>query len=298
MAEAERGTVGIVGLGTMGGALAHHLLAAGYRVVGTDPSEAMRTRFVADGGTLVASPAETLAATDVVLTCLPSVAALDEVVAGPEGLVAGARPGAVVLELSTFPVEDKRRCGDLLAAASVTLLDGAMSGTGDQAWRGDVVVYLSGDEACVERVLPVVRACSREHHVLGAFGNASRMKYLANLLVTIHNVAAAEAITLGIRAGLDPHVVHHVLGTGAGASRMLAVRGPAMADADYSNPGIAARTYLKDVEIITSFARSLDCPVPLFMVAGEYHVAAVAQGHGDDDTSSVAAVARRNAGLD
>lgn len=292
------GTVGIIGLGTMGGALAHHLLLRGVRVVGTDPVPAMQQRLADEGGDVVGSPAEVVAACSTVLTCLPSVAVLDAVVSGPNGLVEGARPGAIVVELGTFPIADKLRQRDLLATAGMTLLDGAMSGTGAQAWAGDLVILLSGDPEACRRVVPVVEACSRVHHVLDAFGDASRMKYLANLLVTIHNVAAAEALTLATKAGIDPELALEVLTSGAGTSRMLEVRGRAMASGDYSQAGIAAATFLKDVDIIAAFARSVECPVPLFAVARELHIAAVAGGHGADDTAAVATVTRRNAGLD
>jgi 3-hydroxyisobutyrate dehydrogenase-like beta-hydroxyacid dehydrogenase len=290
-------TIGFVGLGMMGGAMAHHILAEGFDVVGTDVVAAMRERHEQDGGRTVDSPAAVVAEADVIFTSLPSVAALDAVVSGPGGLVEGARPGVVVLETSTFPLEAKERARDALAAVGMTLLDGSLSGTGAQAWKKDLVVFVSGDAAASEKVLPAVQACSRAHYLLGEFGNGSRMKYLANLLVTIHNVAAAEAVTLGIKAGMDPQQVVEVLTAGSGSSRMLEIRGPAMAANDYSNPGIAGATFLKDVRIIGDFARSLNCPVPLFDIAGSVHFAAVAQGHGDHDTSSVCDAVCRAAGV-
>ena len=203
--------IGIVGLGMMGGAMAHHLATAGFDVTGTDVVPAMRERLESSGGRTVDSPAEVVAAADVVFTSLPTVAALETVVSGAGGLVEAARAGTVVLETSTFPLEAKQRAREALAAAGIQLLDGALSGTGDQAWKKDIVVFVSGDDEASRRVVPAVEACSRAHYVLGEFGNASRMKYLANLLVTIHNVAAAEAITLGVKAGMDPAVVLEVL---------------------------------------------------------------------------------------
>ena len=290
--------IGIVGLGMMGGAMAHHLATAGFDVIGTDVVPAMRERLESSGGRTVDSPAEVVVAADVVFTSLPTVAALETVVSGAGGLVEAARAGTVVLETSTFPLEAKQRAREALAAAGIQLLDGALSGTGDQAWKKDIVVFVSGDDEASRRVVPAVEACSRAHYVLGEFGNASRMKYLANLLVTIHNVAAAEAITLGVKAGMDPAVVLEVLTAGAGTSRMLEIRGPAMVANRYDNPGIAAETFLKDIRIISDFARSQKCPVPLYELAGSVHFSAVAQGHGARDTSSVSDAVSRAAGLD
>lgn len=288
---------GFIGLGMMGGAMAHHVAAAGFDVIGTDVVPAMRERLEEAGGRTVDTPAEVLAATDVVFTCLPTVDALEDVVSGSGGLIEGARSGAIVLETSTFPLEAKERARVALDAVGMELLDGALSGTGDQAWRKDLVVFVSGRAVASQRVIPAVEACSRAHYVLGGFGDASRMKYLANLLVTIHNVAAAEAITLGVKAGMDPAVVLEVLTAGAGTSRMLEIRGPAMVANRYDNPGIAAETFLKDIRIIGDFARSLRCPVPLFDLAGSFHTAAVAQGHAKHDTSSVCDVVSLAAGL-
>jgi 3-hydroxyisobutyrate dehydrogenase len=289
--------IGVIGLGTIGGAIASHLLAAGFDVVGTDVRDDAVATLVAAGGRSARTPAEVAATADVVFTSLPSPAALHAVTEGEDGLAVGARPGVIVVETGTFALDDKQRARESLADAGVLLLDAAISGTGDQARTGDIVVLLSGDEAACARVLPVLRACSREQFIVGGFGDAARMKYLANLLVTIHNAAAAEAMALGARAGLDPAMVLEVLSAGAGNSRMLEVRGPAMVAADYTNAGIRADTFLKDVQVIGDFARSLRCPVPLFELAGSAHVAAVAQGHGHHDTSSVHAVAMRAAGM-
>lgn len=291
-------TIGFAGLGMMGGAMAHHVAKAGFDVVGTDVVPAMRERLEQAGGRTVDTPAEVASAADVVFTSLPTVAALDAVVNGPGGLAGSGASGTVVLETSTFPLEDKERARTALEAAGIVLLDGALSGTGAQAWEKDLVVFVSGDAEASRRVVPAVEACSRAHYVLGDFGNASRMKYLANLLVTIHNVAAAEAMTLGIKAGMDPAVVLEVLTAGAGTSRMLEIRGPAMVANDYDTPGIAAETFLKDIRIIGDFARSLKCPVPVFDLAGSVHFAAVAQGHGAHDTSSVCDAVSRGAGVD
>jgi 3-hydroxyisobutyrate dehydrogenase-like beta-hydroxyacid dehydrogenase len=132
---------------------------------------------------------------------------------------------------------------------------------------------------------------------VGPFGNGSKLKYVANLLVTIHNVSTAEAIVLAQKAGLDLHAMLEVIGAGAGSSRMLEVRGPRMADCEYDDPGMKVDVYQKDLAIIEEFANAVGAPTPLFSQSALIHRAALAQGHAKDDTASVAEVLRTMAGL-
>ena len=290
-------TVGVIGLGQMGSAMAANLLAAGFDVVGYDLAQERRATFAEHGGTPAASPREVAEAADRVVTSLPSAEALDVVVAGEDGIVRAERRPVTVIETSTLPLDVKER--NLAAArdGGVVLLDCPLSGTGAQARQKDLVVYASGDDDEVARCVPVFEGFSRAHFRLGAFGTGSKMKYIANHLVTIHNVAAAEALVLGMKAGLDPATVLEVITSGAGTSRMLEVRGPVMAEQRYGDPGIAGTVFQKDIRIIAEFARSVACPVPLFSASSEVHLSAIAQGFGDVDTAAVCAVMERLAGL-
>jgi L-threonate 2-dehydrogenase len=291
-------TVGMVGLGQMGAAMAASLVDAGFEVIGTDLVADRRRAAEATGVRTVDSASQVAAAAARVVTSLPSAAALDAVVDGDDGLLAAGRDGLLVIETSTLPLDVKERNRTRADARGAILLDCPLSGTGAQARTKDLVVYASGDPAAVDSCSEVFDGFARQHFTLGAFGNGSRMKYLANLLVTIHNVAAAEAMVLGRKAGLDPYQILEVIGSGAGTSRMFEVRGPAMAAGDYDTPGISAEVYLKDVRIIAEFARSLQVPLPLFAQSAEVHVAAVAQGHGQHDTASVCAVLEQLAGIE
>ena len=222
-------TVGLLGLGIMGSAMSPHLLAAGFEVVGFDVSSAQLAAFAAMGGTPAASPRAVAQRADIVISVLPSVKALDEVVSGPDGLLAAGRSGQILIEASTLPLEDKERVR-AAAAPRLTVLDCPLSGTGAQAVAKDLLVYASGDSAAIARCVPVFNGFARAHHDLGAFGNGSKMKFVANLLVSIHNVAAAEAFVLGMKAGLDAEAIYQVVGDGAGGSRMFTVRGPLMVE--------------------------------------------------------------------
>ncbi|MDB5409418.1 MAG: 6-phosphogluconate dehydrogenase NAD-binding protein [Rhodospirillales bacterium] len=297
MTGRERGMtrqVGIVGLGIMGSAIARNILASGAVVAGFDIDAARLAELGAQGGTVAASAAEVAGAAEIVLTSLPSTKALDATV---EQLVAVRRAGQIVCELSTLPIADKQRARDALAAAGITLLDCPLSGTGAQAVTRDLAVYASGDRAAYDRAEAVFPMFSRVHHYLGAFGNGSRMKFVANLLVAIHNVASAEAMVLGIKSGLDPATIVDVIQGGAGNSRVFELRAPLMAQSRYEPASMKIDIWQKDMAIIAEFAAGLGVTAPLFAATAPLYDAAVAQGLGSSDTAAVCAVLEGMAGL-
>ena len=283
----KKRTVGMLGLGIMGSAMAANLLRAGYRVVGYDPVAACRRRLARLGGVAVRTPEEVAAAAPILITSLPSVAALASV----SKAIAGR---TIVLETSTLPIADKERARKALAAKGAVLLDCPLSGTGAQAKTGDLLVYASGERAAFRRALPVMRGFSRGQHYLGRFGNGSKMKFVANLLVAIHNVSAAEAIVLARRCGLDPAEAVRVLGDGAGGSRMLQVRGPMMAARRYLPATMSNALWQKDMKVIGAFLRAVGSPAPLFNATRPIYKATL-KGLGKADTAAVAAVLERRA---
>jgi L-threonate 2-dehydrogenase len=160
------------------------------------------------------------------------------------------------------------------------LLDCPISGTGAQAKTRDLVVYASGEAASIAAVMPMFRDFAREAHDLGAFGNGTKMKFVANLLVAIHNVASAEAFALGIKAGLDPKQILELVRSGAGNSRVFELRGPMMAEGRYDDATMKISVWQKDMAIIDDFARNLECKTPLFDATIPIYEAAMAQGLG------------------
>ena len=287
---------GVIGLGMMGGGAALHAMAAGYRVYGYDVSDAAMSRFLAAGGQRALSPADVARTCPVVLTSLPSVRAFRDVIDGVAGISASGVTGLVVVETSTLPLSEKEWALRVLADRGITLLDCTLSGTGGQMRTKDIVVYASGDPAAVRRCRPVLETFSRRVYELGAFGNGSRLKFIANHLVTIHNVAAAESLVLAKLAGLDLNVVLQAVCDGAGTSRMLEVRGPMMIRNDFLDATMRVDTYQKDIDIISAFARDLHCPLPLFAASAEFYRAAFRQGMAAQDTASVFAVLAQLAG--
>jgi putative dehydrogenase len=281
------GRVGVVGLGIMGSAMSANLVRAGFSVRGYDVLARRRAELKKAGGQPARSVRDLAREVPIVITSLPSAPALFEV---STELAAARHPGQVVIETSTLPIAVKDEARKLLAAQGVTLLDCPLSGTGAQAKVKDLAVYASGPRSACRRCVPVFEGFARTHYFLGAFGTGSKMKFAANLLVAIHNVSTAEALVLGMKAGLDLDVMVKVLGDGAGSSRMLQVRGPMMARGDYSNAAMKVGVWQKDMRIIAEFARALDCPTPLFAATSSIYNAAMAQGFADADTASVCAV--------
>jgi putative dehydrogenase len=279
--------VGVIGLGIMGSALSANLVGAGFATFGYDPLARRRRELVRAGGRAGRSAHEVAKRAAVVITSLPSSAALLEVAAE---LTGATHPDSIVVETSTLPIATKEQARKLLAARGIAMLDCPLSGTGAQAKTRDIAVYASGQRRAYRRCIPVFEGFARTHFFLGPFGAGSRMKFLANLLVAIHNVSTAEALVLGMKAGLDPATMVKVLGAGAGASRMLQIRGPMMVRNDYRHATMKIAMWQKDMRIITDFARELACPTPLFAATGPIYNAAMAHGFAEADTAAVCAV--------
>jgi L-threonate 2-dehydrogenase len=295
MAKRQKGVVGIVGLGIMGGAFAHNLHAAGWRVIGYD-IDRQRCRALARSGVDIAADAGVLAAeSPVIITSLPKASAL----AATAAAIAAARVSRrVVIEASTFTLEDKEAAGAVLRKAGHVLLDCPVSGTGFQAKVKDLVIYASGGAAEIKKLRPLFADFTRAVHDLGAFGNGSKMKYIANLLVAIHNVACAEALVLGMKAGLSPQLIYDQIRIGAGNSRVFELRAPMMVKGRYDKPTMKVSVWQKDMDVIGSFAQALGAPTPLFSATLPIYAAALSSGHAEQDTASTCAVLEAMAGLD
>ncbi len=279
----------------MGSAMSKNLLQAGFMVVGHDIAEPAVARFAEMGGRVAPSAADVAGQADILITSLPSTAALREVV---RELQDAPLAGRVLVETSTFPLDAKTSAQAGLQKAGITMLDCPLSGSGSQALVRDVLVYGSGDKAAYDRCLPVFHGFSRAPHYLGPFGNGTKMKFVANLLVAIHTAAAGEAFTLARKAGLDPAQMFEVVADGAGGSRALQVRGEMLiADRYLPIRTMPLELWRKDMQIIADFANAMACPTPMFSAAAPLFNAAVASGYGDQDTAAVCAVLERMAGM-
>ena len=289
--------VGVIGLGNMGGALAASLLGAAFPTWGFDIDRTRLERFESLGGQATTSPAEVAASCDVLITSLPSVRALEQVIGGEGGLLIAAREGLIVIEASTLPLDAKEAARESLASISSVLLDCPVSGTAAQARVGDLVVFASGDRAAVDRVVWVFETVGRSWHYVGEFGVGSKMKYIANLLIAVHNLAAGEALVLARKAGMDPRMVHEVISDSAATSRMFEVSGRLIIDEALDDGQAKVEILHKDLQIIRTFAAEARSPSPLLAVTTEFYTSAMALGMDSMEDASVSVLLERLAGL-
>lgn len=278
--------IGVVGLGIMGGAIARHLAAAGLAVIGYDiePGACERARAA---GVRIADSLEALVAEGEgpIILSLASAAA---VLAVGKAIAATAGGPRAVVEMSTLELSDKLALQRLLEAAGHLALDCPISGTGAQMAVKDVVVYASGDADAVQTLSPLFERFARQTIDLGAFGNGTRMKLVANHLVAIHNVATAEAMRLGVAAGLAPHALIEGIRAGAGNSRIFELRAPLIADGRFSPATMKLSVWTKDMAAIDAFAQEVGVATPLLDTAAPLYDAALERGLGELDTAAVA----------
>jgi L-threonate 2-dehydrogenase len=277
-------TVGIIGLGIMGGAIAGNLIERGWRVIGYDVNPE-RSSELAQAKVLIAGDvAQVTRDVPVIMTSLPTPAAVEKVA---REIAASGQSQRIIIELSTLSLADKLAFEAILHNAGHVALDCPLSGTGAQAKMRDLVVYASGDSQAIERCMGLFADFAKQSADLGKYGNGSRMKFVANHLVAINNVATAEAMLLAERAGLDPKMVVEMVGPGAGGSRMFQMRAPMMVQGVYEPATMKVSTWKKDMAIIAEFADDVGCSTPLFTLTQPVYSEAMAMGLGDQDTASV-----------
>jgi putative dehydrogenase len=293
-AKKKKGTVGVIGLGIMGGAFAKNLAATGWRVIGYDLSTATQRAAQRNGVEIANSAADVAAKAPVILTSLPKPSALIDTA---RQIVAAKLPRKLFVEMSTFAISDKEKAKAILAKAGHDMLDTPVSGTGSQAATRDLVFYASGDSRAIKRVQPILQSFGRRAYDVGAFGNGSKMKYVANLLVAINNVASAEAMVLGMKAGLPAKLIFDLITAGAGNSRIFELRVPMMVANNYKNATMKIDVWDKDMSVIGGYARKIKVPTPMFNASKPIYIKAQKAGLGAQDTAAVCAVLEKMAGV-
>lgn len=282
--------IGVIGLGIMGGSIARHLIAAGKTVYGRDPDLEAAAAAALDGVKVVGSIAELVCHTDLLISSLPTLDALLRVAADLEAATAPC----TVVEMSTLCLADKLLVRRVLQPSDHIVLDCPISGTGAQMATGDVAIYASGPAAAVADALPLLACFSRKQINLGAFGNGTRAKLIANLLVAINNVATAEALGLAEAASIPPELMIEAISAGAGNSRIFELRAPMIASGRFEPATMKLSVWAKDMAAIADFVAEVDRPTPLFDAVEPLYAAVLAMGNGQLDTAAVALALESN----
>jgi putative dehydrogenase len=289
-------TVGIIGLGPMGGNVAGNLLKNGFTVVGFDVLPERMSALDELGLVHAESVADVAARADILISSLPNFNALQKVV---EGVLEHDQPGQILIEASTLTVDQKLAASEQLKAGGKIFLDSPISATPPMLAKMMASIYVSGDEAAYNECVDVLKGFTANDFYCGEVGNGSRMKLCANYLVHVHVTAAAECMTMGQKAGLDPELIHSVLKAGAGGSKMFDIRGAMMAKSDYrEGGGTMFDVYEKDASIITEFAASVRAPIDLYVSSRQKFSSAMALGLNHLDTSAVCKAVEMSAGID
>ena len=254
--------IGLIGLGAMGGAYAKHLLKNNFKCFGIDLDKNNILKFIQLGGQEITYD-ELFNKVEIVLTSLPSLNAYKDVLNNLNRLGKNNQK-KIILDMNTISIDDKNMFKNEIIGLNIDMLDSPVSGTGAQAWQADLTVFASGSKELIDKCMNIFKAFSKEVINVGSFGNGMKFKILANLLVTIHNTAAAEALRLGELAGLDQDMIFKVLGNSAATSVMLQKRMPLMINKNYEPPTASYNIFLKDVDIIRNFIKDNNVTLPTF----------------------------------
>ena len=277
--------VGVIGLGKMGLPIAGNLMARGFGVTGYRRSGS--PELASQGGTVAASAAEVADSADVIISIVPAAADVEEIIAGPHGTLATLKPGTIHIEMSTIDVDRKARLRDQVQAKGGDLLDCPISGSPGMVAPRQATTFASGDKHSVEEVTPVLDAISGPWIYTGPFGTGARMKYIANLLLAVHTVAAAEAMALARRSGLDLQLVQKTLDDSIASSAIWRQRGPLMAERAWTPAPGPVSTLHPILEQIEEHAACTGLSASVFAAAKEVFDQALADGWGDLDIACV-----------
>jgi len=281
-----RPKIGFVGLGTMGGQMAKRLAGSGYAVTGFDVSADRAKQAAAAGVILAPSPAGAAKGADVVLSSLPDPAIVRRAYLGPEGVLSATRAGMTCVDMSTI---DPDTWGEVAAAAravGVDALDAPVSGGPAEAGGGTLVFLIGGDAAVLERCRPLLLTLGTEIHHIGPLGSGLVVKIVNNMMSMANVAVAAEAMVLGVKAGVDPQRLFEILSTSGGRSHHFLKRFPNVLAGDFT-PNFSIGLSRKDVSLALSMAAKLEMPVPLAAMVRQVYEAAHAQGFGQLDMAGV-----------
>jgi 3-hydroxyisobutyrate dehydrogenase-like beta-hydroxyacid dehydrogenase len=288
--------IGFLGMGAMGGPMARRLGQKGFRVTGYDVSEARSAAAAKDGVAIAKSPAAAAEAADVVMSSLPNPAIVRAAYLGADGAVPALRPGTILIDMSTIDPSTWRDVADAAAARGAESLGAPVSGGPADAGSGRLVFLVGGDAAVIDRARPVLEALGSEIHHLGPLGAGHIVKLVNNVMSMCNVAVAAEAMVLGVRAGMDPQRLFDVLSTSGGRSHHFLKRFPNVLAGDFT-PYFSIALSRKDLSLALKMAESLGVPMLATSTVRQIYEAAAAQGLDNVDMAGVTKLYEQWAGV-
>ncbi len=286
-----------IGLGTMGGPMAGHLIKAGHQVTVHNRSREKEEPLAAQGAVRAATPAEAAAGAEVIITMVSDTPDVEEVVLGPQGAVNGAAAGSVVVDMSTISPEATRQMAAALAAKGVHFLDAPVSGGSEGAIKATLTIMVGGEAEPLARVMPVLEAMGSKITHVGPSGSGQLCKAVNQIICGGNYLAVAEGVAFGLKAGLDMDKVLAAIRGGAAASWVLDNRSDNMVNNSYPL-GFRTLLHRKDLNIALEAARQMGVSLPLSALVMQMENGLVGRGLGDEDMSNLARTLRQEAGID
>src|SRR5918995_788570 len=290
------GKVGFIGLGAMGGPMALNLAKAGHKLVVHDIDQSKTAAVRAQGAELAGNAEAVAAAVDRTILIVETTDQAQSVIAGERGIIKGAKPGHIVVCMSTIDPFAAREIADQLLTKGIAMVDAPVSGGTGRAQSGELSVIVGGDKDVVARCEDLFKAMGNRTFHVGPLGQGLAMKLVNNMLVQVNTVAVAEALVMGAKAGLDPQTIYDVVRVSTGTSYAFEGRVPRMLKRDFA-PGGTVDISFKDQELETQFAKQLGVPVFLANVSQQVYQMARAAGFNKEDGSAVVKVLERLSGV-
>jgi 3-hydroxyisobutyrate dehydrogenase len=288
--------VAFIGMGTMGTGMARNILKAGYTLTVHNRTRERETPVVAQGAKAAASPMAAAADADLVITCVSDTPDVEEVILGEKGIIHGARPGTIVVDMSTISPAVTRTIADALAQKEIHMLDAPVSGGSEGAQKGTLAIMTGGDEAVFQQALPVLETMGKTITLLGPIGAGQVTKAINQTILAATYLGVAEGMVLGMKAGLDAKLVARAIGGGAAGSWVLENRSGNMVDNTYPL-GFRVRLHHKDLKIALEAARELGVGLPATALVDQMETGLIGRGYGDEDVSAIARTIRELAGM-
>jgi 3-hydroxyisobutyrate dehydrogenase len=296
MQEGRPVKVAFIGLGTMGEPMSLNVLKAGHELVVHNRTRTREQSLVAAGAISADSPATAATDVDLVITCVSDTADVETVLIGETGVIHGAKPGTVVVDMSTISPQATRQLAITLAQAQLPMLDAPVSGGSEGAQKGTLSIMVGGDADIVARAMPVLNALGKTITHVGPIGSGQMTKAINQIIVAGTYWSIAEGLALGLKAGLDMEKVVQAVGGGAAGSWGLTHRSDNMIQNHYPL-GFRVRLHRKDLLIALEAAREMGLPLPMTAYVEQIESGLIAQGYGDEDVSAIARSVRQQGGI-